>query len=55
MKYYAEKPIKTTGIEIQIQHWGRHSQLSMEVIAVEYFSNSIDPGSNEKNINFINI
>ena len=34
-KYYAEKFIKTTGIEIQSQHWGGNRQLSMEVIAFE--------------------
>ena len=45
---YAEKFSKTTGIEIQSQHWGRNIQLSMEVIAVEYFPISIYPGSNEK-------
>ena len=26
-KYYAEKFSKTTGIEIQIQHWGGNIQL----------------------------
>ena len=36
-KYYAEKFSKTTGIEIQSQHWGRNRQLSMEGIDVEYF------------------
>ena len=38
-KYYAEKIGKTTGKEIQIQHWSVNSQLSMEGIAVEYFPN----------------
>ena len=28
---------KTTGIEIQSQHWGGNKQLSMEGIADEYF------------------
>ena len=36
-KDYAEKFSKTTGIEIQSQHWGRNRQLSMEGIDVEYF------------------
>ena len=34
-KYYAKKIIKTTGVEIQIQHWIGNRQLSMEVISVE--------------------
>ena len=38
-KDYAEKFSKTTGIEIQSQHWGGNSQLSMEGISVEYFTN----------------
>ena len=33
-KYYAEKFIKTTGIEIQGQHWGGNRKLSMEGNAV---------------------
>ena len=37
-KYYAEKFSKTTGIEIQSQHWGGNRQLSMEGIDVEYFT-----------------
>ena len=45
-KSYAEKFIKTTGIEIRGQHWGGKRQLSMEIIAVEYFPNSVDPGNN---------
>ena len=36
-KYYAEKFSKTTGTEIQSQHWGRNIQLSMEGIDVKYF------------------
>ena len=44
-----------TSIEIQIQHWGGNRQLSVEGIAVEYFANSVDPGSNKKNHNFIPI
>ena len=47
-KYYAEKFSKTTGIEIKRQCWGGNRQLSMEDISVEYFTNSIDTGSNEK-------
>ena len=46
---------ETTGIEIKIQNWGGNRQLLMEVIAVEYFLNSIDPSSNEKNLSFIHI
>ena len=38
-KYYAEQFSKTTGIEIQSQHWGGNRKLSMEGIAVEYFLN----------------
>ena len=47
-----QKFIETTGIEIQIQHWGRNIRLSTEVISVEYFPISIDHGSNEKNLIF---
>ena len=46
---------ETTSIEIQSQHWGVNRQSSMEVIAVEYFSISIDSGSNEKIYNLIHI
>ena len=53
-KDYAEKFSRTTGIEIQSQHWCVSIQLSMEGIAVEYFPNSIDPGRNGKiRISFI--
>ena len=38
-KYYAETISKTTGIEIQSQHWGENFHLSMEGIAVKYFPN----------------
>ena len=54
-KYYAEKIIETTGIEIQIQPWCVNRQLSIEGIAVGYILNSIDHGSNEKNLDFIHI
>ena len=54
-KDYAEKFSETTSIEIQSQHWGVNIQLSMEVIDVEYSPISIDPGRNEKNMNFIYI
>ena len=54
-KYYAEKFSETTGIYLQIQHWDGNRQISMECIAVEYFTNSIDPGSNKKNLHFIYI
>ena len=54
-KYYAEKFSETTSIEIQIQLWGGNRQLSMEGIAVEYFTKSIDPGRNEENLNSIHI
>ena len=37
-----------TGIEVQSKDWGGNRQLSMEGIAVEYFMNSINPGSNKK-------
>ena len=47
-KYYEEKFSTSTGIGIQSQHWGENRSLSMEVIAVEYFPNSMDSGSNEK-------
>ena len=42
-------------MEIQSQRWGENRQLSMEGITDEFFSNSIDPGSNEKNNDFIYI
>ena len=45
-KYYAEIFSETTSIEIKIQHKGRNRQLSMEGIAVEYFTNSFEPSSN---------
>ena len=54
-KNHAEKFSKTTGIEIQIQHWGGNRQLSMEGIAVEYLPSSIYPGNNKENINSIHI
>ena len=41
-KNYAEKFSKTTSIEIQGQHWDGNRQLSMDGIAVEYFTNSVD-------------
>ena len=40
LKYHAEKTRKTTGIEIQSQHWGGNGQLSMEGIAVEYLKSN---------------
>ena len=46
-KYYAEEFIEATGIEIKIQHWGVNRELSMEGIAVEDFTNLVDPGCNE--------
>ena len=54
-KGYVEKIRETTGTEIQSQHWGGNTKLSMEGIAVEYFTNSIDHGSNEKNLSFMHI
>ena len=47
-KDYVEKFRETTGTEIKIQHWDGNRQLSMEVFAVEYFPNPIDPGRNER-------
>ena len=47
-KYNAETFSETTGIEIQSQYWGGNRQLFMEGIAVEYFTNLVDPGSNVK-------
>ena len=47
-KDYAEKFIKNIGIEIQSQNWGGNIQLSMEGIAVQYFTNSIDACNNKK-------
>ena len=46
-KHYAEKFSEKTGIEIQIQHWGGNSKLSMEGISIGYFPTSVDPGRNE--------
>ena len=51
-KYYAGKFSETTGIEIQSWHWDGNRQLSMEGIAVAYFSNSVDPGRNETESQF---
>ena len=51
-KDYAEKFSKTTGIEIQSQHWGGNKQLSIESIAVEYFPNSVHTGINETKSEF---
>ena len=51
-KYYAEKSSKTTGIEIQSQHCGGNRKLSMEGINIEYFTNLVDTGSNEKKSEF---
>ena len=34
------------------QHWGGNRQLSMEETAVEYFTNSVDPGRNEAKSGF---
>ena len=39
--------IKTTGIEIQSNHWVGIRYLSMEVNAVDYFPNMVDLGSKE--------
>ena len=47
-KDYAETFSGKTGIEIESQSWGGNRQLSIESIDVEYFPNSVDPGSNEK-------
>ena len=41
-KDYSEKFSKATGIEIQSQHWGGNRQLSIEGIAVEYFTTYVD-------------
>ena len=49
-KDYAEALSQKTGIRTQSQYWGENKKLSMEGIAVEYFTNSVDHGSNEKNI-----
>ena len=35
-KYYFEKFSETIDKEVQIQHWGRNRQLSMDGIALEY-------------------
>ena len=35
-----------TSAEIQSKHWGGNINLSMEGLAIEYFPNSVDPGSN---------
>ena len=47
-KDYAEKKSELTGIDIQTQHWGGNRQLSMEGIAVEYFSTSVNIGNKEE-------
>ena len=38
-KYYAEEFSRTTGIDIQGQHWVRNRKSIMEVIALEYLPN----------------
>ena len=43
---YAEKISESTDIGIQSQHWGGNRQISMEGIAVKYFSSSFVPGYN---------
>ena len=48
LKFYTGTFSKKTGIEIQSQRWGGNRQLSMEGIAVEYFSNEVNPSNNEK-------
>ena len=47
-KNYAEKFSEATSIEIHSQHWGGNRQLSMDVIAFEYFPTSFDIGNNEE-------
>ena len=32
----------------KVKNWGGNSQLSMEGIAIEYFTDSVHPGSNKK-------
>ena len=47
-----KKSSESNGIEIQSQHWGENNQLSMEGIAVEYFTSSFDPGKNKVKYEF---
>ena len=54
-KDHEEKSTKITGIEIHSNHWGGNMPLSMKGIAVEYVTNSVDIGRNEKNQNLIHI
>ena len=49
---YAEQTSEATGIEIQSQNSGVNRQLSMEGIAVEYFTTSADNGKNEEKYEF---
>ena len=51
---YAETFSETNVIEIQRQHWGGNSKLSIEGVVIEYFPNSFDQGGNE-NMNLIHI
>ena len=37
-KYYAEKYSESTSVQIQSQHWGGKLQLSMKVVALDYFN-----------------
>ena len=53
-KEYAKNLAKQL-VRIKSQYWGGNSHLSIEVISVEYFPNSVDPGNNEINKNFIHI
>ena len=43
---YAENFSETNVVEIQRQHWGGNSKLSIEGVVIEYFPNSFDQGSN---------
>ena len=47
-EYYDEKCIETNCIEIQSRHFGGNIILPMEVIAVDYFPNTVDKGNKEK-------
>ena len=38
-KDHEEKSTKITGIEIHSNHWGGNRPLSIEVSAIEYFTN----------------
>ena len=46
-KYYDKIFIEITVIDFRSQNWVENRQISMEVISVGYFPNTVDPGIKE--------